>query len=84
MKPAAYTTFSLSVHVPDDFTAEQLEAVRRRLSHYDLSGILHDAATAAAMAIDGGVAVQDIDVAALQERLRKDGQILEWVASVQP
>ena len=48
MKPAAYTTFSLSVHVPDDFTAEQLEAVRRRLSHYDLSGILHDAATDAA------------------------------------
>lgn len=48
MKPAAYTAFSLSVHVPDDFTAEQLEAVRRRLSHYDLSGILHGAALTAA------------------------------------
>jgi len=42
------------------------------------------AATAATMAIDGGMAVQDIDVAALQERLRKDGQILEWVAPARP
>jgi hypothetical protein len=36
------------------------------------------AATAACMAIDSGSAVQDIDPAALNERLHKDGQILEW------
>ena len=35
------------------------------------------AATAAAMAIDGGVAVQDVPYAQLRERLLKDGQILE-------
>jgi hypothetical protein len=42
------------------------------------------AATAAVMAIDAGVAVQDVDVTALQERLRKGGQILEWVAPARP
>ncbi len=36
------------------------------------------AATAAVMAIDGDVAVQDIDVAALQARLLEDGQALVW------
>ena len=35
------------------------------------------AATAAALAIDGGVAVQDVPYARLRERLLKDGQILE-------
>ena len=35
------------------------------------------AATAAALAIDGGVAVQDVPYAQLRERLLKDGQILE-------
>jgi hypothetical protein len=35
------------------------------------------AATAAALAIEGGVAVQDVPYAHLRERLRKDGQILE-------
>jgi hypothetical protein len=35
------------------------------------------AATAAAMAIDGGVAVQDVPYAQLRERLLKDGQVLE-------
>ncbi len=37
------------------------------------------AATAATMAIDSGVAVQDIDVPRLQKRLRADGQVLVWV-----
>jgi len=36
------------------------------------------AATAAAMAIDGGAAVQDVPYAKLRERLLKDGQILEF------
>ncbi len=36
------------------------------------------AATAAAMAIDNDLAVQDVDYAALRERLLDDGQILEW------
>ena len=36
------------------------------------------AATAACQAIDAGVAVQDIDVKKLQERLLEDKQILEW------
>ena len=36
------------------------------------------AATAAAMAIDGGLAVQDVPYAALRERLLKDGQVLEF------
>lgn len=36
------------------------------------------AATAAVHAIEAGVAVQDIDVPKLQERLRADGQILAW------
>ena len=35
------------------------------------------AATAAALAIDGGTAVQDVPYARLRERLLKDGQILE-------
>ena len=35
------------------------------------------AATAAALAIDGGIAVQDVSYAALRERLLKDGQVLE-------
>lgn len=36
------------------------------------------AATAAVMAIEGKTAVQDIDVAKLQERLRAEGQVLAW------
>ena len=36
------------------------------------------AATAAGLAIDEGVAVQKVHYAELRERLRKDGQILEW------
>ncbi len=40
----------------------------------------HSAATAAAMAIDSDVAAQKIDVAALQERLRAEKQILKWSA----
>ncbi|MDF1812278.1 MAG: FAD-dependent oxidoreductase [Verrucomicrobiales bacterium] len=39
------------------------------------------AATAAAHAIDAGVAVQDIDYAKLQQRLIADGQVLEYVAT---
>jgi hypothetical protein len=39
------------------------------------------AATAAAMAIDGGVAVQDVPYAQLRERLLKDGQVLERAAA---
>jgi general stress protein 26 len=35
------------------------------------------AATAAAMAIDGNVAVQEVDYGRLRERLLKDGQVLE-------
>jgi hypothetical protein len=42
------------------------------------------AATAAAMAIDGGVALQDIDVPKLQERLLADGQVLSWRAATPP
>ncbi len=40
--------------------------------------LAQSAATAAAMAIDGGVAVQDIDRAKLRERLLADGQILQY------
>jgi hypothetical protein len=36
------------------------------------------AATAASMAIDNGIAVQDVPYAGLQERLRKDGQVLHY------
>jgi hypothetical protein len=36
------------------------------------------AATAAALAIETGSAVQDIDYAALRKRLLADGQVLEW------
>jgi hypothetical protein len=35
------------------------------------------AATAAAFAIDAGIAVQDVPYANLRERLVKDGQILQ-------
>ena len=38
------------------------------------------AATAAALAIDAGVAVQDVPYARLRERLLKDGQVLEYAA----
>ena len=36
------------------------------------------AATAACLALDRGVTVQDVDYASLQERLLADGQILSW------
>ena len=36
------------------------------------------AATAAVMAIDGGIAVQDVPYSALRERLLKDRQVLEY------
>lgn len=36
------------------------------------------AATAAAMAVDNGVAIQDINVDDLQKQLRKEGQVLTW------
>ncbi len=36
------------------------------------------AATAAALAIDQGAPVQQVDQASLRERLLKDGQVLEW------
>jgi len=36
------------------------------------------AATAASMAIDAEAAVQDVDIARLQEKLKNDGQILAW------
>ncbi len=42
------------------------------------------AATAAAMAIDRGVAVQEVDVTALQERLRRDGMVLETAEEAAP
>lgn len=38
----------------------------------------HSAATAAVMAIDGGLAVQDVPYSRLRERLLKDGQVLEF------
>ncbi len=41
--------------------------------------LAQSAATAAVMAIDRGLAVQDVPYAALRERLLKDGQVLEYV-----
>ena len=38
------------------------------------------AATAAALALDAGVAVQDVTYAQLRERLVRDGQVLEHTA----
>jgi len=40
--------------------------------------LAQSAATAAAMAIDAGSAVQDVPYPALRERLLKDGQVLEY------
>jgi hypothetical protein len=40
------------------------------------------AATAAALAIDAAVPVQDVDYAALRERLLAAGQVLEWTGPV--
>jgi hypothetical protein len=40
--------------------------------------LAQSAATAAAMAIDAGIAVQDVPYGALRERLLKDGQVLEY------
>jgi len=42
------------------------------------------AATAAAIAIDGNLAVQDVSYATLRERLLKDGQVLEHASSEAP
>ena len=39
------------------------------------------AATAAVLAIEAGTAVQDVDYAALRERLLADGQVLAWTGS---
>ncbi len=41
--------------------------------------LAHSAATAAAIAIDRGVSVQNVPYAELRERLLKDGQVLEYV-----
>ncbi|HET7217265.1 MAG TPA: FAD-dependent oxidoreductase, partial [Vicinamibacterales bacterium] len=46
--------------------------------------LAHSAAAAAVMAIDGGVAVQDVPYAALRARLMKDGQVLEYAAKAAP
>jgi len=43
--------------------------------------LAQSAVTAAAMAIDGNVPVQDVDYAKLRERLLADGQVLEWKGS---
>jgi hypothetical protein len=37
-------------------------------------------ATAAVLSLTDGRAVQDVDYTALRERLRADGQVLEWPA----
>jgi hypothetical protein len=42
------------------------------------------AATAACMAIDDEVAVQEVDYAKLRKRLLKDGQVLAWDAAPKP
>ena len=42
------------------------------------------AATAAALAIDAGLAVQDVPYPQLRERLLKDGQVLEYTAKPAP
>jgi hypothetical protein len=41
-------------------------------------------ATAAAMAIDGNVSVQNVEYAKLREQLLKDGQVLAWTATSGP
>jgi hypothetical protein len=41
----------------------------------------HSAADAAVMAIDANVAIQNIDIPRLQNRLRSEKQILKWTAS---
>jgi hypothetical protein len=43
--------------------------------------LAQSAATAAALALDAGVAVQDVAYAQLRDRLLKDGQVLEYAAS---
>jgi hypothetical protein len=40
------------------------------------------AATAASLAIEAGVAVQDIEYGVLRERLLADGQVLEWTGPI--
>lgn len=42
------------------------------------------AGTAAALAIDADVPVQQVNYTALRERLQRDGQILEWARPTQP
>ncbi|MCX7824256.1 MAG: FAD-dependent oxidoreductase [Verrucomicrobiae bacterium] len=42
------------------------------------------AATAACLALDDGVPVQQVDYAKLRERLLKDGQVLEWKKGDKP
>jgi hypothetical protein len=62
-------TFALSAsHTA--FSSIRMEPVLMILSQ--------SAATAACLAIDDGVAVQQVDRRRLRERLLKDGQILEW------
>jgi hypothetical protein len=39
------------------------------------------AATAAVLSLDGDLAVQRVDIAALQKQLRADSQVLEWTAA---
>jgi hypothetical protein len=43
--------------------------------------LAQSAATAAAIALDRGIAVQDVPYAALRERMLKDGQVLEYAGA---
>jgi hypothetical protein len=46
--------------------------------------LAQSAATAAVLAIDGGLAVQDVPYEALRARLLTDGQVLEYRAQEPP
>lgn len=46
--------------------------------------LAQSAATAASLAIDGGIAVQDVDYATLRARLESEGQILNYEAPPRP
>lgn len=44
--------------------------------------LAQSAATAAVMAIENGTSVQQVDIKQLQDRLTKEGQVLEWTGPV--
>ena len=67
------------IYLMTDVGQRVVRDIRNRLFRHILG---QSAATAAVLAMDAGLAVQDLPYAKLRERLLKDGQVLEHSSDV--